>query len=100
MPIESNIVIGGQCPHYMTWRVRHYGFLGRTSKTDLDELRIILRTMQDYEPDLELVEWTVPVLKSLIDDRPKCPACGEPLTFDSFIRIRPPPLEGRGTNLD
>lgn len=77
-------------------RVRHYGFLSRTSKVDLDELRsIILQTMVDSEPDLELIEWTVPALTSSPDAGPKCPTCGEVLTFVSFIRIRPPPLEWR-----
>ena len=80
-------------------RVRHYGFLSRASKTNLDELRaVILKTMQDSEPDLELIEWTVPVLRSSTNEGPTCPDCGEPLTFVSFKRIRPPPLEWRGTN--
>ena len=82
-------------------RVRHYGFLSRTSKTDLDEMRaVILQSMRDSEPDLELIDWTVPVLHSSTDAGPKCPTCGELLTFESFIRIRPPPLEWRGRNSD
>ena len=77
-------------------RVRHYGFLSRASKVDLDELRsTILQTTVDSEPDLELEEWKVPVLKPSTNDGPKCPTCGELLTFVSFIRIRPPPLEWR-----
>ena len=79
-------------------RVRHYGFLSRASKVDLDDLRsIILRTMTDSEPDLELINWTVPVLRPSSRDAsgPLCPTCGSELTFDSFIRIRPPPLEWR-----
>ena len=76
--------------------MRHYGFLSRASKTDLDQLRaIILKTMQDSEPDLELIEWTVPVLRPSTDEGPKCPECGEPLKFFALIRIRPPPLELR-----
>lgn len=82
-------------------RVRHYGFLSRTSKTDLNELRaVILQSMRNSEPDLELIDGTVPVLQSSTDAGPKCPTCGEPLTFESFIRIRPPPLEWRGHNFD
>lgn len=74
-------------------RVRHYGFLSRTSKVNLDLLRAtILKCIADSEPDLELVEWTVPVLRSSVDAGPKCPTCGALLTFKSFIRIRPPPL--------
>ena len=82
-------------------RVRHYGFLSRTSKVDLDGLRsLILQTMADSEPDLELVEWTVPVLKPSRSESagPLCPTCGSVLTFDTFIHIRPPPLEWRGRN--
>lgn len=70
-------------------------------ETDLDELRaVILQSMRDSEPDLELIDWTVPVLRSSMDAGPKCPTCGEPLTFASFIRIRPPPLEWRRRNFD
>ena len=79
-------------------RVRHYGFLSRASKRDLDKLRsIILDTMADSDPDLELIDWTVPVLQPSRGDAsgPLCPTCGSELTFDSFIRIRPPPLEWR-----
>lgn len=80
-------------------RVRHYGFLNQRSKVDLDTLRAtILKSLVDSEPDLELVDWTVPALRSSIDAGPKCPTCGEPLTFESFIRIRPPPLQWRGRN--
>ena len=67
----------------------------------LDALRsLILQTMIDSEPDLELVEWTVPVLKPTRceSDGPLCPECGSVLTFHAFIRIRPPPLEWRGRN--
>ena len=82
-------------------RVRHYGFHSRTSKMHLDALRsLILQTMIDSEPDLELVEWTVPVLKPSRCESggPLCPVCGSVLTFHTFIRIRPPPLEWRGRN--
>lgn len=65
----------------------------------LDDLcAIILRMMVDNEPDLELIEWTVPVLTSATDDGPKCPECGAFLTFVSFIRIRPLRLYWRSTN--
>ena len=78
-------------------RVRHYGFLSRRSKTDLKEVRaVILQSMADAEPDLELEAWTVPAVRSVADDGPTCPECGHPLTFVHFTRIRPPPLEWRG----
>ncbi|GAB5440099.1 MAG: hypothetical protein Fues2KO_04480 [Fuerstiella sp.] len=54
--------------------------------------------MIDGEPDLELVDWTVPVLTSGTDDGPKCPQCGALLTFVNFMRIRPPPLQWRSAN--
>ena len=78
-------------------KVRHYGFLSRRSRQDLDELRaVILRSLKDEEPDLELEGWLVPALRSLVDDRPICPDCGGPLIFERFDRIRPPPLESCG----
>ncbi|GAB5445092.1 MAG: hypothetical protein Fues2KO_54410 [Fuerstiella sp.] len=68
-------------------------------KPDLDELRaIVLQTMIESEPDLELVDWTVPVLTSATGVGPKCPECGALLTFVSFIRIRPPRLQWRSAN--
>ena len=63
----------------------------------LDALRSqILQTMIDSELDLELVEWTVPVLKTSTWESggPLCPVSGSVLTFYTFIRIRPPPREG------
>jgi len=77
-------------------KVRHYGFLSRRSKTDLDAVRAaILRSLEEIEPDLELEDWHPPSLRSGSSQQtqPTCPACGHPLTFDSFHRIRPPPLE-------
>lgn len=50
---------------------------------------------RDVEPDLELEAWTVPSLRPAEDDGPKCPICGGPLIFQSFQRIRPPPLNLR-----
>jgi len=78
-------------------KVRHYGFLSRRSKTDLDDVRAaVLQSMADIEPDLELETWRIPTLRSVKDDGPTCPECGGRLTFERFTRIRPPPLEWRG----
>ena len=49
-------------------------------------------SLQEIEPDLELESWTVPVLWTVVDDGPRCPACGGRLVFARFHRIRPPPL--------
>jgi len=79
-------------------KVRHYGFLSRRSKTDLEVVRAaILRSLAEVEPDLELEDWHPPVLRSgsSKETGPTCPSCGHPLTFESFHRIRPPPLERR-----
>jgi hypothetical protein len=79
-------------------KVRHYGLLSRRSKTDLDAVRAaILKSLEEVEPDLELEDWHPPVLRtgSSADTGPICPSCGHPLTFDSFHRIRPPPLKWR-----
>jgi hypothetical protein len=78
-------------------KIRHYGFLSRRSKTNLDDVRdAILESLKDVEPDLELEAWTVPSLRpashSGKDDGPRCPNCGGPLVFERFHRIRPPPL--------
>ena len=74
-------------------RVRHYGFLSRRARIDLDDLRAKIQdTLLDIEPDLELSDWTVPVLRMPADDGPLCPRCGSVLTFEFFERIRPPPL--------
>ena len=82
-------------------RIRHYGFLSRRSKTDLHDLRAsILQPIAASEPDLDLMDWAVPVpgpSRSESDGR-LCPTCGSVLTFERFIRIRPPPLEWRGCN--
>lgn len=81
-------------------KIRHYGFLSRCSKTDLDDVRAaILESLRDVEPDLELEAWKVPSLRpasrSGEDDGPRCPTCGGPLVFERFHRIRPPPLTRR-----
>lgn len=78
-------------------KIRHYGFLSRRSNIDLDDVRnSILESLKDVEPDLELEAWTVPSLRPALhsgeDDGPRCPNCGGPLVFESFHRIRPPPL--------
>lgn len=76
-------------------KVRHYGFLSRRSKTDLQCVRsAILTSLAESEPDLELEPWEPPRLKSVANNStlgPSCPACGGPLTFISYHRIRPPP---------
>ena len=79
-------------------KLRHYGFLSRRSATDLDDVRTaLLQSVADIEPDLELETWSVPVLRTVKDDGPMCPECGDRLRFECFTRIRPPPLEWRGT---
>lgn len=77
-------------------KIRHYGLLSRRSNIDLDEVRAaILESLRDIEPDLELEAWSVPSLRPTEDDGPKCPSCGGRLIFQSFQRIRPPPLNLR-----
>jgi DNA-directed RNA polymerase subunit RPC12/RpoP len=77
-------------------KIRHYGFLSRRSNIDLDDVRAaIIESLRDIEPDLELEAWSVPSLRPTEDDGPKCPACGGRLIFQSFHRIRPPPLNQR-----
>ena len=74
-------------------KIRHYGFLSRRSKIELDDVRdVILESLSEVEPDLELQDWSVPALRCMSDDGPKCPDCGGQLEFVSFHRIRPPPL--------
>ena len=79
-------------------KIRHYGFLSRRSKIDVDDVRAAIQdSLRDIEPDLELEDWRVPSLRPLRngasdDDGPRCPNCGGPLIFQSFQRIRPPPL--------
>ncbi len=80
-------------------KLRHYGFLSRNSKTDLDDVRAaILESQRDFEPDLELEDWSVPRLQPAPDDGPACPNCGGRLIFERFHRIRPPPLNQRSTS--
>ena len=77
-------------------KVRHYGFLSRCSKIDLNDLRAaILKQRAEFDPDLELEDWTVPILLRRPDDGPRCPVCDHPLQFEAFTRNRPPPLEWR-----
>jgi hypothetical protein len=77
-------------------KIRHYGFLSRRSNIDLDRLRTaILESLREVEPDLELDESSVPTLRPTDDDGPRCPICGGRLIFQSFHRIRPPPLTRR-----
>ena len=79
-------------------KIRHYGILSRHSNTSIDEVReATLGSLRDVEPDLELEAWTVPSLRLTEDDGPKCPTCGGRLIFQSFQRIRPPPLNQRDT---
>lgn len=78
-------------------RIRHYGLLSRCSKKDLNAVRAaILNWRADVDPDLELEDWSVPILVRRPDAGPRCPVCDHPLTFECFTRIRPPPLERRG----
>ncbi len=82
-------------------KVRHYGFLSRCSKTDMESLRsAILKARADFDPDLELEDWRPPVLVRSADPGLRCPVCHHPLTFACFTRIRPPPLEWRGSFAD
>lgn len=77
-------------------KIRHYGFLSRHSKTSIDDVRVaIIESLRDVEPDLELENWLVPSLRPTEDDGPRCPTCGGRLVFQSFQRIRPPPLNQR-----
>lgn len=77
-------------------KVRHYGLLSRRSRTDLETVRrAILKAREEFDPDLELEDWTAPVLVRSADPGLRCPVCHHPLTFESFTRIRPPPLEWR-----
>ena len=79
-------------------KIRHYGFLSRRAKINLDDVRAaILDSLRDVEPDLELEDWRVPSLRpsgnaASEDDGPRCPNCGGRLIFQAFQRIRPPPL--------
>jgi len=79
-------------------KIRHYGFLSRRAKIDLDDVRAaILDSLRDVEPDLELEDWRVPTLRPIGNaasdaDGPRCPNCGGRLIFQGFHRIRPPPL--------
>ncbi len=79
-------------------KIRHYGFLSRRSKIDLDNVRAaILDSLRDVEPDLELEDWRMPALRPFGNaasdaDGPRCPNCGGALIFERFHRIRPPPL--------
>ena len=93
--------------HRTLTKIRHYGFLSRHSKISIDEVRAaIIESLRDIEPDLEFEDWTPPTLflssrlhsseaGSGSDDGPKCPTCGGRLVFESFQRIRPPPLNRR-----
>jgi hypothetical protein len=77
-------------------RIRHYGFLSRRSNIDLDRLRAaILESLREVEPDLELEDRSVPAVRPTEDAGPRCPICGGRLIFQSFHRIRPPPLTHR-----
>ena len=74
-------------------RIRHYGFLSRRCRIDLNELRSqILAIRIEFDPDLELRPWGLPRLNSALDNSgPTCPDCGGELIFERFHRIRPPP---------
>ncbi len=77
-------------------KIRHCGFLSRHAKTSLEAVRAaILDSLRDIEPDLELEAWTVAALTLPTDAGPTCPVCGGRLEFESFHRIRPPPLADR-----
>ena len=56
----------------------------------------ILRSIEDVEPDLELVGWTLPILRPVLDHGLPCPQCGGPPVFPTFQYIRAPPLNWRG----
>ncbi len=78
-------------------KLRHYGFLSRRSKIDPDDVRCaILQVREELDPDLELEDRTPPEVMRSADRGLRCPVCDHPLTFESFTRIRPPPLEWRG----
>ena len=82
-------------------KVRHFGLLSRRSKTDMETLRrAILKAREDFDPDLQLEDWTPTVLVRSDDPGLRCPMCNHPLTFECLTRIRPPPLEFRGRSLD
>jgi hypothetical protein len=82
-------------------KARHYGFLSRCSKTDLESLRCaVLKKREDFDPDLQLEDWMPPVLVRLAEPGLRFPVCHHPLTFECFARIHPPPLEFRGRSPD
>jgi hypothetical protein len=96
------MIVVSVCGGVTSWslKIRHYGFLSRRSNIDLDHLRAaILQSLREVEPDLdlelELEDWSVPALRPTADDGPRCPICGGRLIFQSFHRIRPPPLTHR-----
>jgi hypothetical protein len=78
-------------------KIRHYGFLSRHSKMNIDDVRdAIIESLRDVDPDLELEVWTPPALRHFANESPRCPRCGGSLLFESFHRIRPPPLNQPG----
>lgn len=102
---STDLVVAGTAERTQEARLQavrqlsEYSSVRRALKSDLDELRAsVLQTMIESEPDLELVDWEVPVLTSATDDGPQCPECGTSMTFVSFIRIRPPRLQWRSAN--
>lgn len=54
-------------------RARHHSVLSRASSVNLDDLPVtMLKRLAEIEPNLKLVDWTVPVLATSIEDGPKC----------------------------
>jgi hypothetical protein len=85
-------------PHRLH-KVRHYGFLSRRSAIEMDDVRAaIVQSQREFDSDVELqslpVPWQRPSLARVADrdSGPTCPQCGGRLVFESFQRIRPPPL--------
>ena len=97
MPLSARAFLHRLLQHVLSGgfqRVRQYGVLSRRSKVDLTDLRrVILKSLADVEPDLELQAWAPPVLRPRAEnDGPLCPYFGALLQFEFFERIRPPPL--------
>ena len=83
-------------------KVRHYGFLSRRSRVDLEDVRAAIleaRCVADADAELQSlpVPWQRPVLSGSTSETsgPTCPHCGGRLVFEQYHRIRPPPQFAR-----
>ena len=83
-------------------KVRHYGFLSRRSRIDLEDVRAAIveaRSVADADVELQQlpIPWQRPVLSRPAAEASgsACPHCGGRLVFEQFHRIRPPPQFAR-----